>query len=275
MPIDIAKLKMPTVSPDGLIALELIESGDYDMPDLNKIVSQDPTLSATLLKYANSPMYAPVTEVTNVGRAMSVLGAKTLRAAIMIATMRGFTDPSEASQHLWEHSQAVSKIAKLIAKRHYPRYADDIELSALLHDMGALVLASNYPEQYSEIAKTALSPENTLTLSQLEQEAFGVVHDQVTAVFISTCRLPEVTGQILADFYSRPPLLIDTQDAISQQIAIIALAHLLEEQINSHKTRFKETIPNSMESLLLHLSLSTDDIENFIEDYDEICQTEG
>ncbi|NOQ93608.1 MAG: HDOD domain-containing protein, partial [Methylophaga sp.] len=270
MSIDLSRLKMPTVSPDGIAAMELIASDDYSLPELSDIISRDPALSATLLKYANSPMYSSATEITNVNRAISVLGAKALRAAIMVATMRGFTKPDDTSQLLWEHSQAVSLIAKLIAKRHFPHLADDIELAALIHDMGALVLASNYPDQYGKIVQTAISIDNTSTLSQLENETFGVIHDEVTASFITSCRLPEITGQILADFHHRAPF-IETSDIIQQQTAIISLAHLLEEQINSHNARLNEVIPESLESLQIHLGLTEDDVENFIEDYDEIC----
>ncbi len=269
MGIDVTKLKMPAVSPDGIKALELIASEDYSMVELTDIIVRDPTLSATLLKYANSPAYNPMTEITNVQRAISILGVKTLRAAIMVATMRTFHKPGQTSELLWEHSQAGANIAKLIAKRHFPRLADDIELAALIHDMGALILAANYPEQYREVSKTATATDNTLSLSEIEYETFGVNHDDITAAFIEKSHLPDSIRQVLADFHSRPPL-IDAHDIISQQTAIICLAHLLEQDINTHTARLNESPPDSIENLQAHLGLSDDDIEDFIEDYDEL-----
>jgi len=269
MEIDVDKLKMPAVSPDGIAAMELIASDDYSLADLSDIIARDPTLSTTLLKYANSPMYSPMNEITNVHRAINIMGAKALRAAIMVATMRSFHKPGQTSELLWEHSQAVANIAKLIAKRHFPQLADDIELAALIHDMGALILAANYPEQYREVSKTATATDNTLSLSEIEYETFGVNHDEITAAFIQSSRLPDSIRQILADFHSRPPL-IDTHDVIRQQTAIICLAHLLEQDINTHTARLNESPPDSIESLQANLGLSDDDIEDFLEDYDEL-----
>ena len=269
MPIDITKLKMPAVSPDGITAMQLIDSDNYNMSELCKIISNDPALTSTLIKYANSSRYRQNIEVSNINRAVTVLGIKALGAAIIVASMRSFISPSVISQQLWKHSQSLSSISKLIAKRFYPQLAEEIELPALVHDIGALVLATNYPNEYREIISTAGSPDNSLTLSELEQEAFGMTHDDVTAAFISSCRLPEITGKVLANFHHRLPFLDIQNNVAAQQTVIINIAHLLEEQINSHTDHIKEVMPESMESLLLHLGLTTDDIENFLEDYDE------
>lgn len=274
MSVDISKLKMPAVSPAGITAMELITSGDYNLPDLCKIISQDPTLTATLIKYANSPRYSQRFEVSNINRAINVLGIKALSAAVIVAAMRTYIKPGNIAYQLWEHCQSVATIATLIAKRHYPQFVEDIELSALIHDMGALVLASNFPQQYKEIALEAMSLNNERTLSELEIDAFGLIHDEVTAHFIGTYRLPEVTRTVLADFHHRLPFVEIHGNIAQQQTAIISLAHHIEEQINSHQDRLKEAIPDSLESLQIHLGLTDDDIENFIEDYDEICQLE-
>lgn len=269
MSIDVKKLKMPAISSDGIEALELILTDDFSMAELTNIIVRDPTLSATLLKYANSPMYNPMTEVTNVQRAIAVLGVKALRAAIMVATMRSFEKPSQTSELLWEHSQAVANIAKLIAKRHFPSLADDIELAALLHNIGALILATNFPVQYEEIISSVLADDTTLSLSEIEHETFGLNHDDITIAFIRSARLPKSLEQILGDFHSRPPL-IDTHDIIRQQTAIISLAHRPEQSLNNHTASLNESPSDSIESLQSNLGLSDDDIEDFLEDYDEL-----
>ena len=272
MSTDLSKLKMPNVSPAGLTAMELITSGDYDMPELCKIISHDPVLTATLIKYANSSRYSQRFEVSNINRAINVLGIKALSAAIVVTAMRTYIQPGNIAQQLWEHCQSVATIATLIAKRHYPQLAEEIELSALVHDMGALVLATNFPKQYTEVAHIAMSPDNEQSLSELERNAFGLIHDKVTEHFIGIYRLPEITRQVLANFHHRLPFVEIENNLAHQQTAIIGLAHHLEEQINSHNDRLKEAIPDSVESLQIHLGLTDDDIENFIEDYDEICQ---
>jgi len=275
MEIDIKKLKMPSISADGIEALNLIESDDYSMVELGKLISRDPTLSATLLKYANSPTYNPAVEITNVSRAVNVLGAKALRAAIMIASMRDDSTTANAtSTYLSNHSQTIARIAKLLCKQFFPDLADDVELAALMHKMGALILAKNYPEEYKEIFTSVVEARGDLSLAQAEKEFFGICLDEVTSVFIDKLRLPETIKQVLADFHTREPL-VNIKTTTQQKTALISLAIVIEQQINSYKTeRLIEKTPESLDSLVTLLGLSIDDIENFLEDFDEMLAVE-
>ncbi len=275
MEIDIKKLKMPSISPDGIAALALIESDDYNIPELGKLVSRDPTLSATLLKYANSPTYNPAVEITNVGRAVGVLGAKALRAAIMIASMRDESSANNpASSYLSNQSQSIARIAKLLCKQYFPSLADDVELAALMHKMGALILARNFPEEYNQIFMTVIESQGELSLTQAEQEFFGLTQDDITKVFITNLHLPEHIHLVLNNFHTREPL-INIESIHQQQTALISLALKIEEQINSYRdSQLKEKTPESIDTLVTLLGISMDDIENFIEDFDEMLATE-
>jgi HD-like signal output (HDOD) protein len=275
MEIDISKLKMPSISPDGITALRLIESDDYSMPELGKLISKDPTLSATLLKYANSPTYNPAVEITNVGRAVGVLGAKALRAAIMIASMRDESGANNiASNYLSTQSQSIARIAKLLCKQYFPSLADDVELAALLHKMGALILARNFPEEYNHIFESVKDSNGELSLAQAEREFFGHTQDEITKVFLSNLKLPEHIHLVLDQFHTREPL-VDIKTIHQQQTALISLSLTIEQQINSHRhNRLQEQTPESIETLVTLLGLSMDDVENFIEDFDEMLAVE-
>ncbi len=275
MEIDVTKLKMPSISPDGIAALNLISSDDYSMVELGNLISKDPTLSATLLKYANSPTYNPPSEITNVNRAVGVLGAKALRAAIMIAGMRDYsTPPDAASTYLSTHSQSVARIAKLFSKKYFPSLADDVELAALIHDMGALILARNFPEEYNQIFATINDSQGEISITQAEKEFFGVDHDDITSVFIANTRLPANISEVLAGFHEREPL-VTINTAAQQQTALISLAHEIEKQLNTHRiTQRLEKAPECMDTLISLLGLSLDDIENFVEDFDEMLVAE-
>lgn len=275
MEIDVKKLKMPSISADGIAALALIESDDYSMAELGKLISRDPTLSATLLKYANSPTYSPAVEITNVARAVGVLGAKALRAAIMIASMRdesGANNP--ASTYLSSQSQSIARIAKLLCKQYFPSLADDVELAALMHKMGALILARNFPEEYNHIFTSVKQSEGELSLAQAEQEFFGLTQDDITKVFITNLHLPEHIHLVLDNFHTREPL-VNIETIHQQQTALISLSLRIEQQINSYReNQLIEKTAESMETLVTLLGLSMDDVENFIEDFDEILSTE-
>ncbi|MBD3671226.1 MAG: HDOD domain-containing protein, partial [Gammaproteobacteria bacterium] len=140
---------MPDVSPSGLEVMEILRDESFDILKLSKAISHDPVLSSTVLKYANAPIYRNLVEVTNVRQAISILGSKNVRMAVVVATMRHFDrEPSELAQTFWDHSFDIATLCRLIARKVALRLVEDIELTGLLHEMGSLVLITNFKDQY-------------------------------------------------------------------------------------------------------------------------------
>jgi HD-like signal output (HDOD) protein len=268
MAIDVASLKQPKVNEQCLKVLDLISSDDVEIKSLSNAISEDPVLSATLIRYANAPMYRRMIEVTNVVNAINLLGMKNVRLAVYVATMKagsGVTTP--AIDMLWQHSFSVSALSKMIAKKVYPRLADDIELTGLMHDMGALVLADNFPDEYEKLAAQAIA--ENIPFERAEQEFFGITHDDVLNALLDEIRLPEITRESLQGFHSREPLT-DIKTVKDRHVTIVALAHLLEQDVYSATGHPVEEIPESLDTLQMILGLSTDDVQNLVEDYETL-----
>lgn len=253
MEIDISKLKPPAVSQQGLKVLDIIGRDDVDMNILGNGVTSDPMLSATLLKYANSPVYRRMIEIKNVRNAISLLGMTNVKAAIMVATMRTYCQPINlVKERLWQHTIRVSILAKLIAGKYCRSIMDEVELTALIHDIGALVLATNYPAEYEKVLDTA--EKDKASIEEVEKRIFGVAHDEVTAYFASSMRLPEVTKNALLDFHVRPPLETIDHDS-DRHIAVVALAHIIEQELQS-VVSFKESLAHNKQHLLSSLQMN-------------------
>lgn len=266
MPIDATQLKLPSVNENSHKVLELVVSPDPGIKEISAAISQDPVLSATLIRYANAPMYRRMVEVTSVLKAINILGMKNVRLAVYVATMKGSPgNDNPALGMLWEHSFGVSMLAKMIARKVCPRIADDIELTALMHDMGALVLANNYPDDYASLLQQ--SGDAQVALNDAEMEVFGIDHDRVLAAFMEEFRLPETTGKVLLGFHTREPLY-EVKSIPEHHTAIVSLAHLLEQQIYSAKGHPFEAMPESQETLQMFLGIQPDDLQNFLEDYE-------
>jgi HD-like signal output (HDOD) protein len=99
--MDITNLDMHAVSPAILSTIEMVSSDDFSMSELSDVISQDPTLSATLLRYANSSMYNSRVEVTDVKRAAIIMGVSALRDAVL-ETMMSLTHSDETLITAWE-----------------------------------------------------------------------------------------------------------------------------------------------------------------------------
>lgn len=102
--MDVTDLDMPAVSPAILSAIEMVTSNDFSMSELSDVIAQDPALSATLLKYANSSMYNTRSEITDVKRAAIIMGVKALRDAVMEVAIPALNNAhaNDTSTLAWE-----------------------------------------------------------------------------------------------------------------------------------------------------------------------------
>jgi putative nucleotidyltransferase with HDIG domain len=99
----------------------------------------------------------------------------------------------------WRHSIATALCAKILA-RHARLDQDHAFIAGLLHDIGRLVLASSFPEQYAQVL--ACCDSEDASLGSAELKVLGVDHQRA--------------GQMLAEAWKFPPAI---QRAIGQHHA--------------------------------------------------------
>jgi len=246
--------------------MEMLSEVHVDLPILSDVISRDPVLAATVMKYANSPLYRRLIKITSVNKAVNMLGIKNVATTILIATMRGFnTPPTKASQAIWEHCMGVSALAKVIARVVDRSLQDRAEFLATIHDIGAMTLAVNLKE-YDDIYQTAL--DKKVDLDQAEKNVLGYSHDDISPESLAKLKLPaEMTG-LIENFRNRPALT-DINDEDDKLLAILSLAHQMEHQIHGD-TRVFETMPESIETLTMLLKLNQDDLDDITEDFENI-----
>jgi len=266
MSINISDFKMPSPSPEGIQIMEMLSEVHVDLPILSDVISRDPVLAATVMKYANSPLYRRLVKIESVSKAVNMLGIKNVATTILIATMRGFNNPpTKASDAIWEHCMGVSALARLIARTVDRSLQDKAEFLATIHDIGAMTLAANLNE-YDDIYQYAL--DNNAELNQIEKDRLGYNHDDISSDSLTKLKLPEEMTNLVNNFHSRPALTeIRTDD--DKLRAILSLAHQMESQIHGN-TRVIETMPESIETLSLLLKLNQDNLDDITEDFEYI-----
>ena len=259
MAVDINSLKLPAVSKECAQVIEMLGQDDISLQKLCKVISVDPILSSTLLKYANSPLHRRSNQVTNVNIAVNLLGMKNVRAAAMMATMRAFSgDDNSVNLLIWEHSITISALCRLIAEQVSRQIVEEMELIGTLHDMPALVMSTNYPTEYKELIESA--KENNTPHEVLWNELFGISQDDVMVRFSKEFRLPEMIDAVLRAYHSREPITTINGEE-DKYLAILALAHHIDRQIT-------EGHMEEMDDLMQVLGLNQDDVDNLIEDSD-------
>ncbi len=223
--VSLQTLKLPTVSQQGMKALEMISAKDLKFKELESILSSDPMLMGILIKYANSPMYRRHVETTNVRQAMNLLGVDIVKSAILICTMRSYCEPSNpAKEMLWEKSKHLSLMAKLLARKTSRKLADEVELTAMMSEMGGFVLSTNFVDEYQTVV--AQAKEKQIAIEDEELYYFGLNRADVTALTLEKLRLPQTTLEVLDGYYKRE-IPDEAKTEADKQLVILKLASVL------------------------------------------------
>lgn len=156
-------------------------SDNSSIGDIAKIIQKDPSLTGHVLKVVNSAFYGLSRKITSPDQAIIVLGLRAVQNISLTASVfRTFhTTKSNgvfSMEQFWWHSVVCTLTIKHLSAKLGFSNDDEAFVAGLLHDIGKLVLYTNYPADYEAIIKQCRHGED---LSDLEESFFGVNHADV------------------------------------------------------------------------------------------------
>jgi putative nucleotidyltransferase with HDIG domain len=180
---------------------DLLESDRGSVDNLGTVIGRDIAMTAMILKLANSAFFSLRQPVTSPSEAVSYLGIDLLKSLVLAHGLFGqvgqFRVPGFTPQHLWHHSLAVAAAAKRIALlENAPQRSSDFFTAGLLHDIGVLVLASRFPEDYARVLE--LNRHAGGGMDACEFQVFGATHGEVGAFLLTLWGLPDVVADAAA-----------------------------------------------------------------------------
>ncbi len=129
-----------------------------------------------------------------------MIGFDTLTALVLgVEVFSGFGGPgTQDLGFFWNHSMATASFAKAIAKVQLaaPGMVDDAFAAGLLHDVGRLVLASAFGQEYQNVLRLAAEP--GALLAECEEEAFGCTHNVAGAYLLGIWGLADPVVEAVA-----------------------------------------------------------------------------
>jgi len=172
---------------------ETLKDEETTFKEIGKIVEKDVGLTVSLLKIANSAFFGINREVKTAIDATMFLGIDVVKNLLLFISVYSKLDQQSLNDmglsYLWDHSLLVAKISKDIAiYLGMDKNKSEICYTAgLLHDLGRLILATNFPEDYKSIIELDIENATFLTV---EKEIFGANHAMVGAYLASIWGLP-------------------------------------------------------------------------------------
>jgi diguanylate cyclase (GGDEF)-like protein len=181
---------LPTLPALALKVLELCQNEDLNLNEIATVIGNDPALAAKLLRMANSPVSGLKRPARTVSHALALLGINTVRTlALSFSLASDLKKPGKGVQQgVWKRSILSAISAREIARVVESRLAEEAFLAALLQDIGALALAQVEPKVCAANWEKAKG-DHTL-LIDLEREAFGTDHAEVTQWLLTRWKLP-------------------------------------------------------------------------------------
>ncbi len=172
---------------------------DSSISDVAKILEHDVAMSAKVLQLVNSAFFGLAQTVTSLTSAASYLGMETLKnLALVSEAFKVFVPDSRIPESFFEtiqkHSQLTAAIIVLLPLD--PKTRDLAVLSALLHDVGSLVLASKMPDKLSLVL--ARANERRCETFEAEEELLGTSHAEIGAYLLGLWGLPHAAVEAIA-----------------------------------------------------------------------------
>jgi diguanylate cyclase (GGDEF)-like protein len=219
------QVKLPSPPPIAVRILRAVQQDDDSLRDLAAIVANDPALSAKLLKLANSPIFGRNGEVGSVQRAMTLLGTSIVKnIALSFVIADNFSQRQDNQfnfAEFWRHSICTAVAAETIS-RWIGQTNEDIFVTALLQDMGVLILALSQGSDYTSLLREAENSNSSL--HGLERKKYGFDHQQVGYLLLTSWKLP--TGITQPILYHHQPSAAFEQSGTT---AVLSCADLLAQ----------------------------------------------
>jgi HD-like signal output (HDOD) protein len=210
--------------------------------DIGEVVARDPSLTARLLRIANSPFYGFSRRIDTVGRAISVIGTKQLRDLVLatsaVRTFNKIPNTLVSMEDFWSHSVLCGIAARALAARLSLSHSDSLFVAGLLHDIGQLVIFSKLPEKAREALALAADDPVINDLHAAEQKILGFDHGQVGGLLLQHWRVPTVL-QECAGFHHIP----DKAREYPLEVAIVHLANTVAAMAEINTTDFSDVPP--------------------------------
>lgn len=197
--LDITTLPaLPQILTELIDACNDEESGLSTIAD---IVARDVTITARIIKLANSAFIGARSSFSNIQQAVSYLGIDTVRnLAISVSIHDTFrqvqSDKCFDLDRFWFHSLLTAIIAKELAILDSEGDPAEAYLTGLLHDLGRLVLWTSAPAEYGALLEKGGSVE---TIGGREEALTGMTHWQVSALLMQKWKLNDAIVDAVRD----------------------------------------------------------------------------
>ena len=205
---------LPTL-PGVFVKLDkMISNSNTSASQVAEVMKDDISLTARVLKVANSAAFAGTKKITSVSAAIARLGFSQMsNITRSLSVMGKFQSKGVIDlKKFWRHSLSVAYTMDLI-----PRYLDrspkesaELFTAGLLHDVGIFAMVQYTGDLYASVIATAAATEQPLHMA--EHDVMQTNHAEVGSVMLARWNIPGTIGDAIKHHHDN---IVPSEGAIS------------------------------------------------------------
>ena len=200
---------IPAFPATGNKVEQLMTNPDYSVIEVANVIKFDPSITANILKMANSVYFGSRHKISTINDAVVHLGQQNLLRAIQTAGVskyykKGAPGYFDKVTDLWEHSVAVALMSQIISKKITGQENTTLYTAALLHDVGKIIMGEFVRDSLAKIS--GLVSTQDISFLDAEEIVIGINHADLGGKIAAYWKFPvEIRDAI--SFHHRPDLL--------------------------------------------------------------------
>ncbi|MGE3182590.1 MAG: HDOD domain-containing protein [Phycisphaerae bacterium] len=197
--------------PDTAVRImETVQCSDSSAQDLMRVLQGDPSLSARVLKTMNSAAFGVSEKITNLQKAISLLGFNHIRNLALTASISSIFEKGDGVScytrtGLWKHMISTAIGARMISRRLELPNPEEAFLGGLLHDIGIILIDQYANEQFVQIIEEVAASGENADLVGTEREILGFDHARLGDLVARQWKFPESVVSVIKYHHSTPP----------------------------------------------------------------------
>ena len=240
---------MPSLPTTVAKVLEVCNNPQTSPADLNHVISLDPVLVGRVLKLINSAYYGLGQQVTNLVRAIIMLGINTVKnLALSTAVMGNLTSNKDFQglnmEGFWRHSLCVGVAAKVLAKQRGfdIKQTEEYFTAGLLHDIGKIPLNAVLSKEY--MLTVSAADRDRMPLYRAEEKTLGMNHCGAGTMIVKAWKLEGAVGDAIVNHHTYAEYNGGHKDIVYSVVAANRFAAIME--IGFSGDRFPEKIADQV-----------------------------
>jgi HD-like signal output (HDOD) protein len=211
--------------------MEYVRRPDFEIRQLQMMIEEDPSLSAKVLRVANSAAFAGAQPVASIRDAAVRLGARAVSdVTASVAAMALFKDIKGAGRVVRDHMVSTAMVARVLSSRKESA-SPSAYITGLLHDAGKLLLMQTEDAAYEALLGQITNPDE---IHLREREMLGFDHAVLAGHTLKQWGLPDPIPRIVA-WHHQPSRAYEEGGEVGLTVALLRIADQLEPMLKTRQ----------------------------------------